>query len=126
MPFQWNIQINLNPQSPPRVTFSPNPLPAAVRDQIFWTNNDTDQPTVITGPGSNGALASVWVLYTNHVVDPTSGFDRQNMAVHGAAVNGPGVANVGTFSAVQLVSDVPGVAHWCCAYGTALQSPSCP
>jgi plastocyanin len=44
MPFQWNIQINLNPQSPPRVTFSPNPLPVVVRDQIFWTNNDPDQP----------------------------------------------------------------------------------
>jgi plastocyanin len=44
MPFQWNIEINLNPQSPPRVTFDLNPLPAVVLDQIFWTNNDPDEP----------------------------------------------------------------------------------
>ena len=54
MPFQWNIQINLNPQSPPRVTFSPNPLPAAVRDQIFWTNNDANPhwPGLVNADGS--------------------------------------------------------------------------
>lgn len=44
MPFQWNIEINLKLQSPPRVTFSPDPLPAVVSDQIFWTNNDPEQP----------------------------------------------------------------------------------
>jgi hypothetical protein len=54
------------------------------------TNNDTDQPTVIAGSGSNGAAASVWILYTNHVVNPVTHVDTQNMAVHGAAVNGWG------------------------------------
>jgi hypothetical protein len=73
------------------------------------TNNDTDQPTVIAGPGSNGAAASVWVLYINHVVDPITRIDTENMAVHGAAVNGAGRANIGAFSAVQLTPNVAGV-----------------
>jgi plastocyanin len=44
MPFEWNIEINLNAQSSPRVTFDPDPLPVVARDTIFWTNNDPDQP----------------------------------------------------------------------------------
>lgn len=43
MPFQWNIEINRDPQSS-KVTFNPDPLPVVVLDQIFWTNNDPEQP----------------------------------------------------------------------------------
>ncbi len=80
----------------------------AVR-RFSGTHGDTDQPTVITGPGSNGAAASVWILYINHHVDPITRIDTENMAVHGAAVNGPGIANIGAFSAVQLTPDVAGI-----------------
>jgi hypothetical protein len=75
------------------------------------TNNDTDQPTVITGPGSNGAAGSVWILYANHNVNPVTHVDTQNMAAQGAAVNGVGAGNIGSFGAVQLVPNVAGVAQ---------------
>lgn len=52
MAIQQQININKTKQvtstdkttvgTSPRVTFSPDPLAAGVRDQIFWTNNDSD------------------------------------------------------------------------------------
>jgi plastocyanin len=51
MAFTWTIDINPNQPTPPRVKFSPNPLPTAVidgvkqtvlpGDEIIWRNNDT-------------------------------------------------------------------------------------
>jgi plastocyanin len=42
-PLQRQININKNVPGPaPRVTFDPDPLAAFTRDQIFWTNNDTE------------------------------------------------------------------------------------
>lgn len=35
------INIDPNPGPPPRVKFNPDPCPANPRDQIFWTNNDS-------------------------------------------------------------------------------------
>ncbi|HKV10305.1 MAG TPA: hypothetical protein VJ725_19345 [Thermoanaerobaculia bacterium] len=39
MPFQWRITISRTAQG---VVFNPDPLQAKTRDQIFWTNNDTE------------------------------------------------------------------------------------
>jgi plastocyanin len=43
MPFQWLININPNVTKPPRITFSPNPLPKVQPgDNIVWANNDSE------------------------------------------------------------------------------------
>lgn len=43
MASQRRIDINKNPEgSSPRVVFDPDPLEAKTRDQIFWTNNDSE------------------------------------------------------------------------------------
>ena len=42
MAFQWQININSTGQSSPRAAFDPGTLNASARDQIFWTNNDTE------------------------------------------------------------------------------------
>jgi len=43
MPFQWLININPNVTKPPRVNFSPNPLPKVEPgDNIVWANNDSE------------------------------------------------------------------------------------
>ena len=46
IPFQWPININPNKVAPPRISFDPNPLgppnqQVAPKDNIFWTNNDS-------------------------------------------------------------------------------------
>lgn len=51
------------------------------------TSSKNDQPTIVTGPSTNGQ-GSVWVSYTDR---------NNNLAVQGAAVTGLG--SVGTFSA---------------------------
>jgi len=41
MPIQ--LQINIDPTgTTPRANFDPTPLAASARDQIFWTNNDSE------------------------------------------------------------------------------------
>ena len=39
MPIQ--LKISINRPSSSKLTFTPNPLAASARDQIFWTNNDS-------------------------------------------------------------------------------------
>jgi hypothetical protein len=53
-----------------------------------------DQPTVVAGPGSAGAMASVWLTYRGN----------GGVQVHGAAINGVGAANVGAFTAAVAVA----------------------
>lgn len=43
MPFQRRIDINPAAEGDsPRVAFDPDPLQAEVRDQIFWSNRDSE------------------------------------------------------------------------------------
>lgn len=55
MPVQQQININKNTAGPsPRVVFNPDPLAANTRDQIFWTNNDSEAhwPGLVNADGT--------------------------------------------------------------------------
>jgi len=58
----------------------------------------TDQPTIVTGPGSAGAPGSVWVTY-RELAEP-------GLVAQGAPVNGLGA--VGSFSAPQVAPGTSG------------------
>ena len=38
------LMVTINSNSPSPATFSPNPLQANTRDQIFWMNSDPNDP----------------------------------------------------------------------------------
>jgi hypothetical protein len=60
------------------------------------TEMDCDQPTLVTGPGSNGAPASLWLTYLNDT----------GVVVRGAPIAGAGPAQVGALGpAVTLAAD---------------------
>lgn len=95
MPFQWQINIHPSGETSPRAVFDPQTLPAAPRDQIFWTNNDS----VPHWPGPT----------TNGTIDPT-GFIPNQIAPNGdtSATWSPTIA--GTYPyACSLHPDEQGV-----------------
>lgn len=57
MAIQLQINIDTNFSGFPRVTFSPSPLAASARDQIFWTNNDGEAhwPGLLNNDGTINA-----------------------------------------------------------------------
>ena len=67
MPFQWLIKIG---KSAP-ATFSPNPLNAAVGDEIVWSNNDS-QPHWPGLVQSNGQINTTFFMPNQIAPNSTS------------------------------------------------------
>jgi len=61
------------------------------------TNNDADQPTLATGPGTKAGTGSVWITYSD---------DNQDITVSGATVSGKN--SIGSFSSPKTISGAVG------------------
>lgn len=63
--------------------------------EILGGAGNLDRPEITTGPSSVAGQSQVWVSYVD--------FTRGSMSAQGLSVTGPGLANVGTFGAQQLL-----------------------
>ncbi|HEY6971751.1 MAG TPA: hypothetical protein VJA94_21245 [Candidatus Angelobacter sp.] len=82
MPVQRQININKKPNGPPGITFDPNPLNANTRDQIFWTNNDS-QPHWPGLLNSDGTINTTYFMPNQIAPDSTSPIFSPSVATTG-------------------------------------------